>query len=269
MNFREIKRLCVCFLAVGILFGAIACKDDMVASFTAEPMIGVPPIEVLFDASKSSPRDADLYEWDFGDGSQGEGVIIYHTYTQSGEYDVRLVVHDNADTDSKVKRVSCSAGPEATFIATPSTGDAPLPVSFNGIETTPLARPRFAFNFGGQGKEQYVIETLVWDYGDGTTETWENNLTYNVFGQVIGQSLPLLQDHTCAVPGTYTVTLTVTDVFGLTDLAERQIVVGSAEPDLEPWLEPEPDPGPEPDDGPAVRTSPLSTASGMAGTRGR
>lgn len=53
---------------------------------------------VLFDASASSDPDGFLigYVWNFGDGSQGFGKSVKHTYDQTGVgYNVTLVVTDN------------------------------------------------------------------------------------------------------------------------------------------------------------------------------
>ncbi|MEN3009648.1 MAG: PKD domain-containing protein, partial [Candidatus Bipolaricaulaceae bacterium] len=35
------------------------------------------------------------YQWDFGDGKTGKGVVVQHVYYQWGTYRVRLVVVDD------------------------------------------------------------------------------------------------------------------------------------------------------------------------------
>jgi len=43
------------------------------------------------------------YEWDFGDGTTGNGIVTSHTYTEPGTYKAMLTVKDeagNSDTDS-------------------------------------------------------------------------------------------------------------------------------------------------------------------------
>jgi PKD repeat protein len=39
------------------------------------------------------------YEWDFGDGTDGTGVIETHTYTEQGTYNVTLTITDEKGTN--------------------------------------------------------------------------------------------------------------------------------------------------------------------------
>ena len=59
---------------------------------------------VDFDASGSSDDIGIVsYEWDFGDGTTGKGMLITHTYTELETYTVTLTVKDaaeNSDTNS-------------------------------------------------------------------------------------------------------------------------------------------------------------------------
>lgn len=54
-------------------------------------------LTVDFDASNSFDINNDtlVYYWDFGDGQKGEGKKVSHSYSQLGNYDVKLVVQDN------------------------------------------------------------------------------------------------------------------------------------------------------------------------------
>ncbi len=53
--------------------------------------------EVLFDASESTPGRGPIleYEWDFGDGTQGSGMIISHLYANPGTYTVTLTIRND------------------------------------------------------------------------------------------------------------------------------------------------------------------------------
>ena len=61
---------------------------------------------VTFDASASYDPDGtiELYEWDLGDGSVGEGQIITHAFSASGTYLVRLTVIDEFGFKSEITK---------------------------------------------------------------------------------------------------------------------------------------------------------------------
>jgi len=63
---------------------------------------------VTFNASETTSTGSPIvfYDWNFDDGSQGQGEIVSHTYTTPGEYNVTLtVVDNNGFVDSFSKRV--------------------------------------------------------------------------------------------------------------------------------------------------------------------
>jgi PKD repeat protein len=71
----------------------------------AEFSVGLRRDSVSVDASASSDPDGRVVaiEWDFGDGSDGTGVLARHRYDASGEYVVRLTVTD--DRGARASRV--------------------------------------------------------------------------------------------------------------------------------------------------------------------
>jgi len=154
-----------------------------IASFTATPTSGTSPLLVNFDASGSSDPDNDplSYTWTFGDGASGSGISPSHTYQNGGVYTATLTVSDGSASTSSTTTITVIApnqGPTAAFTATPTTGEAPLVVSFDAStssdpENDPL--------------------TYSWAFGDGNNGT--------------GVS----PNHTYLNPGSYTVTLTVSD----------------------------------------------------------
>jgi len=83
-------------------------KPVAIFTFTPEePMIGE---TVTFNASDSYciVENITKYEWDFGDRSSGEGIIVNHTYKYAGKYTVKLTVTDEKglkDTCSKILNV--------------------------------------------------------------------------------------------------------------------------------------------------------------------
>jgi PKD repeat protein len=91
--------------------------------------------------------------------------------------------------------------PTAVMSATPSSGTAPLTVTFDGSASTDL---------GG------FITSWAWNFGDGSTGTGVS--TTHVYG----------------TPGTYTATLTVTDNGNATGTASKSILVSAPAPPAAP-----------------------------------
>ena len=73
------------------------------AIITARPTSGWPPLTVQLDASASFDPEGDelvRYEWDFGDGTRGEGPRRAHTFREPGTFIVRLRVTDRDGASS-------------------------------------------------------------------------------------------------------------------------------------------------------------------------
>jgi PKD repeat protein len=63
-------------------------------------------LTVTFDASFSYDPDGVITDWlwEFGDGTDGTGEIITHTYSTSGAYDVELTVVDDYDDEASITK---------------------------------------------------------------------------------------------------------------------------------------------------------------------
>jgi len=62
--------------------------------FSAAPATGPAPLKVVFVGKPilAAPYEAQAWNWDFGDGTTGEGLIATHCFLQPGTYDVTLSV---------------------------------------------------------------------------------------------------------------------------------------------------------------------------------
>jgi PKD repeat protein len=195
-----VKRVRVVLQAglVGALaFGVAGCwlfmppNQPPVAVFTAAPMTGVAPLPVAFDASSSVDSDGTIttYTWDFGDGQTGAGESGSHVFTVEGTFTVELTVVDDdgaIDTTSKTINVAApeNALPEANISVSPTTGPAPLAVTFNA---------------NGSTDADGTITAYSWDFGDGNSGAGATAM------------------HTYTAPGVFAVVLTVTDNEGAAD----------------------------------------------------
>jgi|AntAceMinimDraft_9_1070365.scaffolds.fasta_scaffold40884_1 PKD repeat protein len=185
----------------GVTTPPITTNQSPTASFTANPTSGVVPLNVSFNASNSSDSDGSItsYAWDFKDGETGNGEIISHTFSSTGSYSVKLTVIDNEGaTDSVTKTITVTdpivsnQSPTASFTANPTSGVAPLGVSFNASSSS---------------DSDGSIISYAWDFKDGNTGN----------GQTI--------NHTFSSTGSYSVKLTVTDDKGATDSVTKTITV--------------------------------------------
>jgi PKD repeat protein len=93
------------------------------------PKITAPEAEVMgarikFDGSESKDPDGTIveYQWNFGDGKVGNGMLASHTYTAAGKYTVRLTVVDNEGAiGEETKTILIVKKPPEPYDPTPKT----------------------------------------------------------------------------------------------------------------------------------------------------
>jgi len=115
--------------------------------------------KVSFDASRSYDYDGTIisYEWDFGDGNYGNGLLVEHTYSEDGSYDVTLKVTDNdAKEDSTIKTVLV---------------DSSAPEMIDNTPDTAYTGDIFTFNVTVTDNVEVKKVTVNYKYDDGNTES--------------------------------------------------------------------------------------------------
>ncbi len=177
-------------------------NEQPAANFVATPLSGSAPLIVSADASGSSDSDGTVvsFVWSYGDGTNGNGQTVDHTYSSAGTYSLELVVtDDDGAVSSSSTTITVTGGgnqsPNAIFAASPVSGNAPLLVTVN-------ANP--------SNDPDGSIVSYVWDYGDGISGSGKNAA------------------HTYLTPGTFTLKLTITDNDGQIATASRTVNVNSA-----------------------------------------
>ncbi|CAM4414731.1 PKD domain-containing protein [Zobellia nedashkovskayae] len=167
----------------------------------ATPTSGEAPLNVSFDGKESSDDDEIAsYVWDFKDGDKGSSSSTSHSFTKAGTYEVLLTVKDKdglEDTDTVTITVAAKENnaPKAVAKATPTSGEAPLNVSFDGKESS----------------DDDEIASYVWDFKDGDKGSSSST------------------SHSFTKAGTYEVLLTVKDKDGLEDTDTVTITVTATE----------------------------------------
>lgn len=123
----------------------VGANGDPVADFTATPNPAETDQIISFNASTSSDPDDDplTYEWNFGDGTTGNGQTIDHAYTAADTYNVVLTVDDgNGGSDTENILVVVNTPTVTTYVIAASAGpngsispDGDTPVSAGGDQT--------------------------------------------------------------------------------------------------------------------------------------
>src|SRR5439155_126203 len=105
-----------------------------VASFAATPTNGLAPLTVQFTNSSTS---ATSYAWNFGDGKTSTATNPSNTYTNAGTFTVTLTATGPGGTNVLVRNsyivATNNPPPVANFVASPTSGVAPLSVSFTNL----------------------------------------------------------------------------------------------------------------------------------------
>ncbi len=162
-----------------------------------------PPV-AAFDASTNldslfltnNSTDADSYLWNFGDGNIDTSPNpLPHIYTQDGTYTVSLTATNACGSNTTSTQITIITPPTAAFMANPSEGCVPLNVQFI---------------------DQSSSNSSNWDWtfeGGSPASSNEQNPIVNYLN-----------------PGTYGVTLTVSNAAGSHTLVQETYIVVSINP---------------------------------------
>ncbi|MFZ4825888.1 MAG: PKD domain-containing protein [Phototrophicaceae bacterium] len=165
-----------------------------VVAIDAQPTSGERPLSVQFNAI-SSGGAITSYLWDFGDGVTATGATTTHEYMSAGDYLVTLKATGaggEVTATSNIQVIEPSIPLQASFVANPTSGTAPLTVMFDSSASTGS------------------ISSYGWDFGDGVGFSNEPNPSY-----------------TYNNAGDYLVTLTVTDAQGVTAISQTTLSITS------------------------------------------
>ncbi len=170
-------------------------EQPLTARVTAEPVEGVAPLTVTFDAGSSSYPSGEIvsYEWDFGDGSPKRIDVsqVTYKYTKIGTFttEVTAIASDNTKSTAEISVNVRPVPLTACFEAAPETGSVPLNVEFD---------PRCSSG---------TIASYSWDFGDGKSSRTRK------------------PSHEYTAPGSYAVTLEVADNQNVIDTFTKSILV--------------------------------------------
>lgn len=178
------------------------------ARLTANPTSGTAPLPVNFNAATSSDPDSSdsiaSYSFDFGDGSATvtqAGATTSHTYTSAGTYNATVTITDNHGLQStntasvSIQVVLPNSSPTARLTANPTSGVAPLTVSFDASTSS-------------DPDSGDSIASYTFNFGDGSAAVTQGGATVS---------------HTYTSAGNYNATVTVTDSHGLSSASPASV----------------------------------------------
>ncbi|WP_028047327.1 PKD domain-containing protein [Cellulomonas sp. URHE0023] len=151
------------------------------------------------DGSTSTDPDGTLasYAWTFGDGTTGTGANAQHTYAAAGTFNVTLTVTDNEGAKHST----------TTAVTVRVPNKAPT-----AAMTPKVSALSATFDAAASSDPDGSLVGYAWTFGDGAA------------GEGVSTS------HTYATPGTYTVTLIVTDNEGATGRFVGTVVASAPAP---------------------------------------
>jgi PKD repeat protein len=200
------------FGAMGSALTSLSIYDNRPKPvLSATPNPAAPTQSVLFNAGASShgrpDRQIVAYVWDFGDGASASGITVTHTYAAFGDYTVTLTVTDNN-------------GP-------PKSATTSSTINVNQGNRAPVAAPNgpYAVELGQgvtlDGGSSFDPDAALGDH--------IVSYSWNIGGLVLAGVMPALtaaQVNALGI-GTFPVSLTVTDAFGLTGAATTMLEITS------------------------------------------
>lgn len=157
-----------------VLISTSPCSMAINANFTYTNTGGG---NVNFTSTSTGTTASSTYTWSFGDSNGSNLMNPSHTYSANGNFNVLLKVTDGACSGSKILSVPISSLP------------CLLVPSFTSTTTTSSGQTYFVSTSTGT----VAGSTYFWDFGDAT----------------FGYTNPIY--HTYATPGTYSVTLVVSN----------------------------------------------------------
>jgi|GEM_PF-2434226 len=157
------------------------------------------PITFNGTASNDSDGNITIYAWNFGDGTNGTGKIIAHTYSIVGNFTVMLTVTDddgNNDTDATYANITerPNEKPTANFSYLPLNPTTDDTIQFTDLSTD----------------SDGTIVSFSWNFSDGTYSSEKD------------------PSHKYENAGAYAITLKVTDDDGATDTVSKAILVDNS-----------------------------------------
>jgi PKD repeat protein len=197
-----------------------------IADLQALPTYGEVPLAVSFDASSSYDSDGSLVRYDYDFNNDGiwdaydAANAVYWTYMSPGSYEAKVRITDSdgaqaTDLTSISVNVTGNELPIADLQASPTSGDAPLWVSFDASSSYDsdgsLVRYDYDFDSDGIWDAYDAVDMVSWAYTNAGNYSSRVRVTDDVGAQsvayasitvnVAGNDLPVADLQSSPVSG--------------------------------------------------------------------
>jgi len=179
------------FLLFAFVVFAINVNAQVNADFSASQVMGCSPLVVNFtDLSTGNPTS---WQWNFGNGNTSNVQNPMAVFVAPGSYTITLIASNanGSNTEIKTAYINVILPPQGQF-------------TFNVISTL-CGTQNIQFN--DQSVSATTITDWFWSFGDGATSTIQN------------------PTHLYSSPGTYSVSLVVTDINGCSNTFSQNNII--------------------------------------------
>lgn len=179
------------FLLFSFIVLSINVKGQLNADFSASQIMGCSPLVVNFtDLSTGNPT---AWQWNFGNGNTSNVQNPMAVFVAPGTYTITLIASNanGSNTEIKTAYINVILPPQVQF-------------SYNIISTL-CGTQNVQFN--DQSVSATTITDWFWSFGDGATSTLQN------------------PTHLYSSPGTYSVSLVVSDINGCSNTFSQNNIV--------------------------------------------
>ena len=131
------------------LAGTVTVNGPLAATAAGTPLTGDAPMMVKLTGSGAGGVPPYSYAWDLGDGTTNAQADPTHVYSSRGTYTATLTLTDSKGTTSHASfQVTVYDPLRVTSSVTPTSGGAPLSVTFTGTASGGLPPYQFTWQFG-------------------------------------------------------------------------------------------------------------------------
>lgn len=137
-------------IALTVIANGCSANTSQTISITQKPVASFAAYDTCINTQpivfSNTSVNATSYEWNFGDGDNSNQNAPTHTFADSGQYAIQLIVHNAYCTDTATRPLKIFALPHAAFTL-PFTSTCGLPITV-AMQNISVGATSYSWNFG-------------------------------------------------------------------------------------------------------------------------